>query len=329
MFVRIADRIYGHSTIEELLLVELLNCPAIKRLQSLYMGGIVGLLGAGPRATRYEHSVGAMLLVRKLCGSVEQQAAALLHDVSHTALSHVIDYVLDSPSRQAFHDDRKEDYLAGTNVPDICERHGVDWRLLADEAHWPLLEQEAPRLCADRVDYTWRDVEAVGAMTAAEVSENADALVASQGRMAFSAERAARVFAEAYLACNELCWMSPRGLGLYMMAADALRLALERGVIHQHELWTTDDQLWRRIVGAPDAKVRRLAERVNSDTTFSQSPDGEIRVFPKIRFVDPDVMTDGQLVPLSEIDASWCDRLNEYLATAQGEWRLRAERRGA
>jgi HD superfamily phosphohydrolase len=34
-----------------------------------------------------------MLLVRRLGASLEEQIAALLHDVSHTAFSHVIDSV--------------------------------------------------------------------------------------------------------------------------------------------------------------------------------------------------------------------------------------------
>jgi hypothetical protein len=34
--------------------------------------------------TRYEHSVGAMLAVRRLGGNLEAQASALLHDVAHT-----------------------------------------------------------------------------------------------------------------------------------------------------------------------------------------------------------------------------------------------------
>jgi hypothetical protein len=36
--------------------------------------------------------------------------------------------------------------------PQICADHRVDWRHLADEDSWPLLEQAAPQLCADRID---------------------------------------------------------------------------------------------------------------------------------------------------------------------------------
>ncbi len=41
-----------------------------------------------------------MMLVNRLGGSLEEQIAALLHDVSHTAFSHVIDYVLEQKRRK-------------------------------------------------------------------------------------------------------------------------------------------------------------------------------------------------------------------------------------
>jgi HD superfamily phosphohydrolase len=104
----IDEMFYGLFELDEPLLLDLIQSDPVQRLKGVYMGGVTSLLGVGTTSTRYEHSVGAMLLVRLLGASVEEQAAALLHDVSHTALSHVIDYVFDTPSRQAFHDDVKE-----------------------------------------------------------------------------------------------------------------------------------------------------------------------------------------------------------------------------
>jgi HD superfamily phosphohydrolase len=135
------------------------------------MGGITSLLGIGTTSTRYEHSLGAMLLVRLLAGTVEEQAAALLHDVSHIALSHVMDYVFDTPSRQAFHDDVKEQYVGSTVIPQVCAEYGIDWRLLLDEERWPLLEQPSPLLCADRIDYSLRDAVSPGFLHQHDVAD--------------------------------------------------------------------------------------------------------------------------------------------------------------
>lgn len=83
--VTIDDQLYGRQTITESVLVELLRSPALARLAGVNQHGISGLLNITPRVTRLEHSVGALLLVRIVGARIDEQVAALLHDVSHTA----------------------------------------------------------------------------------------------------------------------------------------------------------------------------------------------------------------------------------------------------
>ena len=66
--------------------------------------------------TRYEHSVGVMLLVRRFGASLDEQIAALLHDVSHTAFSHVIDYVFNDHDHQSYHEEKKEQFISGSDI---------------------------------------------------------------------------------------------------------------------------------------------------------------------------------------------------------------------
>jgi hypothetical protein len=105
----IDDAIHGSFTIIEPVLVDLLLSKPVERLRHVLQHGITGLLGMtpSPAITRHEHSVGAMLLVRRAGGSIEAQAAALLHDIAHTALSHVVDGVFG----YVVHEDDKMEYL--------------------------------------------------------------------------------------------------------------------------------------------------------------------------------------------------------------------------
>ncbi|KMU92215.1 HD domain-containing protein [Coccidioides immitis H538.4] len=115
----IHDALYGGHLITEPILVELLQSPSLLRLHGVSQHGVTGLFGLTPRVSRLEHSVGAFLLVRKVGASVEEQVSALLHDVSHTALSHVVDWAFSTPGQESFHEVHKKRYIKTTELPEI------------------------------------------------------------------------------------------------------------------------------------------------------------------------------------------------------------------
>jgi len=320
--MQITDDIYGETDIDEPLLVDLISSRAVQRLKGVTMGGITAILGISPPTSRYEHSVGAMLLTRKLGGSLQEQAASLLHDVSHTAFSHVIDFVFGTPQKQAFHDEWKAHYVAKTDLPEIAERHGVDISGLIDEDQYSILEQPKPRLCADRVDYTLRDLEPLQVASASEATALSDRLVVIDGRMAFDAPAPARRFAEAYLACAERSWSNPRQVALYELCGRALKRAFEKDLLREEDIWLQDEAFWAKLLAAAkhDDALRQRAELVSATTPISiaddsQTADLEVRAKP--RWVDPDVAVAGELTPLSHIDMDFSNRLEAYKTSIQ------------
>lgn len=138
----IHDILYSEVHVTEPVLVELVRSPAIQRLAGVLQHGITGLIGFTVPITRLEHSVGAMLLVRHLGASIEEQASALLHDVSHTALSHVVDHAF--PGQGSYHEVHKDRYLQTTTIPNILGAHGFEWRHTTHKEAFPLLERDSP-----------------------------------------------------------------------------------------------------------------------------------------------------------------------------------------
>ncbi|OGO46801.1 MAG: hypothetical protein A2W37_04335 [Chloroflexi bacterium RBG_16_63_12] len=122
------DRLYGAVEIGESVLIDLMRTVAMERLRGVLQHGITAVIGITRPTTRFEHSVGVMLLARRLGAPLKEQVAALLHDVSHTAFSHVMDYVFGGHDSQSYHETIKEAYIAGTDLPAILARHGYDWR---------------------------------------------------------------------------------------------------------------------------------------------------------------------------------------------------------
>jgi HD superfamily phosphohydrolase len=78
------DELYGRVEITEPVLLDLIASEAMQRTKGISQHGITALLGITPPFSRFDHSLGAMLLVRHLGASVKEQIAALLHDISHT-----------------------------------------------------------------------------------------------------------------------------------------------------------------------------------------------------------------------------------------------------
>jgi uncharacterized protein len=319
------DTVYGAVTIDEPLLLDLLASEAMQRLRGVLQHGVTALIGITRPVTRFDHSAGAMLLVRRLGGSLEEQAAALLHDVSHTAFSHVVDYVFANHDAQSYHDDHKQRFVAQTDLPELLERYGYHWRDLLDEHAFALLEQPAPRLCADRLDYFLRDSLDLKLATPAAVSRALDSLAVHEGRIICNDLHCARWLAETYLAADEASWANFREVGLYELAAQAIRRALELGILVETDLWQEDAALWQRLQQIEDGVLQQSLCLVNAATRFVWDEEKPtFRVSTKLRTIDPDVLLPGGVVrPLSQLDADYARRRDAYLFQRGGLWPVR------
>lgn len=324
------DSIYGTMVITEAVLVALLDTAVLQRLKGIMQHGISGLIGVTAPITRFEHSVGAMLLVRWLGSSLTEQIAALLHDASHTAFSHVIDYVVDSHDDQSYHDEIKESYLAQTELPELLAAFGYDWRLFLDEKAFPLLEQPSPRLCADRLDYFLRDALALGLATAVQIQFVLDSLVVAHGRIAVNNLDAARWLGYTYIQADDASWSNFREVGLYEVTAQAIRRALAVGSISEADFWLTDAPFWDKLHDSNDIELQQWLALISPHTQFAwDETNPTFRISTKLRAIDPDVLLDGQLIPLSTLDAEFADHRHAYLQRKQGKWPMRIVTREA
>jgi hypothetical protein len=322
--VHYVDDVHGSAEIDDPILLDLIASQAVQRLRGILQAGITALLGITHPTTRFDHSLGVMLVVRNLGGSVEEQIAALLHDVSHTAFSHVIDHVFDSADRQSFHDDQKEAYLAATDVPAICARHGYDWRDFLHEEAFPLLEQPAPALCADRVDYFLRDALHLRILSQPQVAHILQHLTVHDGRIVFTTQAAARLAADHYMKTDEACWANFWEVGLYELTARAIRRGLDVGALTMDDIWGIDADAWAKLTAHPDPELRRRMALVSAETHIvwdEQHPT--FRVSTKLRTLDPAVLVNGSAAPLSQLDPAYGRKRDSYLVSKRGAWPMR------
>lgn len=328
--MRYQDLIYGTVEISEPVLLELLQTDALQRLDQVMQHGITGLIGLTDPVSRLDHSLGTLLLVRRLGADLPEQIAALLHDVSHTAFSHVIDYVVDDHDGQSYHDKMKAAYVAETAVPKLLARYGYEWQLLIQEEKFTLLEQPAPRLCADRLDYFLRDSQGLGLADPADIKRVLAHLrvrfTAAGPRIVVDDLDVARWLGQTFMAADDKSWANFREVGLYELTAQAIRRALAIGLITTADFWLTDAQLWQKLQAGSDTKLQQWLSLVNLETRFVwDEVQPTFWVSTKLRAIDPDVMLEdgGEIRPLSHLDPQFARQRANYLKSKAGAWPMR------
>ncbi|ETS80872.1 hypothetical protein PFICI_08401 [Pestalotiopsis fici W106-1] len=319
--VIIEDQIYGQFTVTEPVLVELLRSPAVVRLAGVHQHGISGLLRLTPPVSRMEHSVGAFLLVRLVGGAVDEQVAGLLHDISHTAMSHVVDFALSAPGEGSFHEVHKMRYVMKTQIPEILARHGfTDLRPL-EEVLYPLVEQDAPHLCADRLDYGLRDAVGFGHMSledAQSVLKSLKAVPSSSHPkriLVLQDPQLALALAKAYMACDKEVWGNTAHGDIYIRTANLMKTLIRNGSVHEDELWTLSDaEFWIRMRQAADAEGQKAMDRLETEGL----PDEKGLPLPrsaKVRTIDPDMLLahTEQPLPLSVVLPEYAAEKQDYI----------------
>ncbi|WP_436371981.1 HD domain-containing protein [Cytobacillus sp. BC1816] len=297
----IKDELYGEYKLEHVL-EELISSRPVQRLMGVHQGGAGYLVNEKWNVTRYEHSLGVMLLIRKLGGSVEEQIAGLLHDVSHTAFSHVVDGVLENEAED-YHEHIFERVVLESEIPAILKSHHLDYeRILFEDSQWTLLEQPAPELCADRLDYTLRDMYRYGHISLGEAHRFLNHLIVVDGQIYISDLQAAEWFVKTYYKEVIDFFMEPLNIFANDSLAKALKRSLEKEIIHLGDLLGKDEEVLMKMWESGDQEVRRPLEKMEHNVRAEENKlDYDIHFKGKIRLIDPSVMINSKLIRASSL----------------------------
>jgi hypothetical protein len=313
--MRIEDPIYGTYTIDDPALVELTQTAAIQRLKGIAQFGPPDEIYHMKNFSRYEHSIGVMLLLRMLGATLEEQIAGLLHDVSHSAFSHVVDWVWGDPTKEEHQDDMlARMILKDQELVSVLHKHGLDPERIVDHELFSLLEQPRPELCADRVDYGLREMELWASW--GQTKNIIQHLGVHKGMIVINDTAAASTFATAFLRMQREHWGAPETVVRYEVLARLLRQAFEAGILTKEDIYQTDAHCMKKICSADDDEIQGYLALLSKKPLKLVSSDmPEFSLQKKFRYVDP--LIDGRR--LSELDASFASLLErERVANDEG-----------
>ncbi|WP_412057036.1 HD domain-containing protein [Bacillus licheniformis] len=300
--MKINDRLYGEADLEPVL-TDLIRSKAVQRLKGIHQDGASFLVNPAWNISRCEHSIGVMLLIRRLGGSLEEQIAGLLHDVSHTAFSHVADDVFNMENED-YHEQMFWQWVKQSDISGILHTYGFhDEDILYDEQKWTLLEQAAPSLCADRIDYTLRDSLAYGFGDPIEIGRFLETgLTVVEGEICCTSAEHAEWFARLYYQEVIDFFMNPLNIYALCTLSQMLKEALDMRVIAGRDFFKTDTELlamlkqkarFRETLVKLSTASKRVKQGDEGDFTFHQTL--------KVRWIDPKVAVNGRKIPASTL----------------------------
>jgi len=285
--MEIIDRVYGRHLIEEPVIIELINSKPLQRLKGINQTGASKYAIKRRDVTRFEHSIGVMLLLKMQGASLEEQIAGLLHDTPHTVFSHVIDFVFKN-NKHNFHEKFYEEIITNSEIPSILRKHGFKVKRILDANNFTLLERELPNLCADRIDYTLRDMAAY--LPKNKADDYLSNLIVLHDEIIFDNKEAAKAFAEDFLMMDERVWSNPRETALYQILADAIKIALDKGIISEQDLFKEDDEIYKILKESDDEKIKAKIEMLNPKLKIiDNKEDYHFYSTNKLRYIDPKV----------------------------------------
>ncbi len=300
----IYDDLYGEFEVDQVIEALILSEP-VQRLKGIHQGGASYLVNKEWNVTRYEHSIGVLLLIKRLGGSVEEQIAGLLHDVSHTAFSHVVDFVLEN-EEEDYHEKIYQSVIEDSEIPVLLATYKYNYQdILLDDKQWTLLEQPAPELCADRVDYTLRDMYSYGNITLKEINAFLQDLIVVDGKMFLQNIKTAEWFVQTYYKEVIDFFMDPLNIYANDRLAKTLRRSIEKRVISPNDFLGSDNELISKIKASKDMELLRLLDEIHPNVNVMEDREHyDLHRKNKLRLIDPTIYRDGEFISASTVSES-------------------------
>ncbi|WP_374140781.1 HD domain-containing protein [Leptotrichia hongkongensis] len=292
---KINDELYGECYVDDVI-YEIINTRIFKRLKNIYQSGGGYLVNELWNVNRYEHSIGTMILSLKFNGNVEEQIKALLHDISHTAFSHVIDYVLKNKSED-YHEKIQEDFLNDEELLRILEKYNLNIKRIMSK-NYSFLDNDLPKLSFDRIDYTLRDLFRQKKISLKEIREIVNHLTIYQNKLCFNSLEIGKWFQKLYFQEVAEYFQNPLNMYINTMLCNLLTSALNEGIIQLRDFNFTDEYILRKINSS--SKKKELEDIINKKK-YDEFLLLKEKIKVKKRYIDPYILVNNEIKRISEI----------------------------
>ena len=302
--MQISDRIYGEIEVKEPVIIELIKSQPLERLKKINQDGAPHFIHPIRTVTRFEHSIGAWYLSNRFHRPIEEQIASLLHDVPHTAFSHVTDFVMHDEKHE-YHDRFTKKIILESEIPSILKKHNIDIQKVLHKEAYYLLDNDLPDISVDRWDYFMRDGHTSRLISQQTIDLFLSEMKEKNERFYFTDIRIASEFAILFMNFSRLLWLDPTSHGSFFLIAEAMKEGLREKIITTDDFFETDEYMMKKLRKLKNKKIQGYLNRLKpgKEFVYASKLDAEFYGPNKPRSVDPWVLKDGELVKTSDLVA--------------------------
>ena len=313
----LSDRIYGVMEIKEPVICDIIKTQEFQRLYGVSMGG---WCPADPfhawSVSRYEHSIGVFMLLRKYGATIEEQISGLIHDLNTPAFSHLCDYLFGTEEDQktgGFQEHTWERFVRNSKTGQIIADHGFNLDYILDDRHFPLKENNLPDICADRIDYGLRVIDFMkryGKLLWVDEVAMANMFIATGTEFICKNQSVAENFARVFNETDEQKYSSFDQLVYNLNMWRMFRDAIDSRIISEVDFFTlTDMQIVKKLY---DADIDMSIIYENSKKSVPSSSQPSKVYFAKCRRIDPKFAdNDGKIKKLSEVNPKYAEYMKK------------------
>lgn len=279
----------------------------------------------GKQYSRLLHSLGVGMIVWKHTGDPAQAMAGLLHDVATPVFAHVIDFMKgDYLTQEATEDGTLEMIAQSPEMQDVLHEFGLKTEQVSDYHLYPVADNDSPRLCADRLEYTLGNLYFYGFASLGEIEAiYADIQVerTEDGReeLVFSDADCAETFGFLSLKCSKV-YVSDEDRYSMQMLSEIVAKAVRSGMLSEKELHGTEERITALLTSSAETAAQwKWFCGLNRMERAEVQGQGEHwrNIQAKKRCIDPYIRGYGRL---SDIRRQYAEALETFRKDPQDAW---------
>jgi len=282
--------------------------------------------------SRYEHSVGTALIVWAFTHDVKQSTAALFHDISTPCFAHSIDFLLGDYSNQEATEGKTRQIIEESRpILDLLKQYDMTVDQVCDYHIYPAADSPSPHLCADRFEYSLRNMVNYGICNPdvpQALFQDVELVKNEKGfdEFAFRSTECGHTFAMNAICCSHVYACETDRYTMQRLS-ELVGRAIKAGLFTFDELFEkTEDVIVKRIeqdriLGEEWKAFCNMPGTVSSKELPSPyTPDnpGPWRKLPvKKRIIDPLVIGQGRA---SVLFADFKEEMDSFINESQDVW---------